>query len=181
MQLFNRLVCVYSRKDNSMPKDVNDLSVEEVLELYSTMVYRLAFARTCNKADAEDITQEVFLKYMKNKKEYKDYEHLKAWFLTVTSNTCKNLFSSAWNQKTEGIADRDIPVEMEADEGSDVATAIAKLPDNYREVIHLFYYEELSIDEISRVIDTKVSTIKSLLHRGRKKLRSILEEGEDYV
>ena len=79
---------------------VQDISVEELLERYSSMVFRLAFSKTKNKNDAEDITQEVFLKYMKSNKQFNDEEHRKAWLLKVTINESKTLLMSAWFRRT---------------------------------------------------------------------------------
>ena len=75
------------------------MTVEEVLARYSNMVYRLAYARTMNKCDAEDITQEVFIKYMKHQQELTEEEYRKAWLIRVTINASKSLLTSAWNRK----------------------------------------------------------------------------------
>ena len=126
------------------------------LNKYSNMVFRLAFARTKNNHDANDIMQEVFLRYMKNKKEFKDEEHKKAWLIKTTINCSKTLLTSAWFRKTTSL----------------------KLSKKYRTVIHLFYYEDMSIAEISSLLNVKESTIKSQLNRARNKLKEILKEEE---
>lgn len=157
----------------------NNLSVEEILELYSDMVYRLAFARTQNKQDAEDITQEVFLKYIRSKPEFCDEEHRKAWFLKVTVNTAKSLLTSAWRRhyaQLEDMSEGSCYIE----EKTEVFYAVQRLPEKYRIVIQLYYYEEMSIKQISEILSKKESTVKSLLKRGRERIRNIMEEGEQY-
>lgn len=163
---------------------VNDteLSVEEVLEKYSDMVYRLAYARTQNKQDAEDVTQDVFMKYIRAAEHFSDEEHRKAWLLRVTINTSKSLVTSAWARHRAGMDH--VPEEaylMEEDK-HDVFYVVQKLPEKYRVVIQLFYYEELSIRQIGEVLRKKESTVKSLLKRAREQIKDLLTEGmEGYV
>lgn len=157
-----------------------DLSVEEVLAKYSDMVYRLAYARTGNVQDAQDITQEVFLKYIKADKKFNDEEHRKAWLLTVTVNAGNSLMRSAWfkhradfeEAQSEGYYEPDI------EEESDVTAAVRALPEKYSVVVHLFYYEELAIKEISKVLKTSEANIKSRLFRAREMLRKALKGGD---
>lgn len=152
-----------------------DISAEQLLDMYSKMVYRLAFSRTQSKHDAEDITQEVFLKYIKSGKKFSDEEHRKAWLLKVTINTGKTLLTSAWFRHRTDIEHAENIGECMPEKG-EVYYAVQKLPEKYRIVIHLFYYEELSIAQISKIINTKESTIKSQLHRGREMLKELLKE-----
>lgn len=157
----------------------NDLSVEEILEMYSDMVYRLAFARTQNRQDAEDITQEVFLKYIRSNPEFSDEEHRKAWFLKVTVNTAKSLLTSAWRRHYAHLEDM-VEGSCYIEEKTDVFYAVQRLPEKYRIVIQLYYYEEMSVKQISEILSKKESTIKSLLKRGRERIKNIMEEGEQY-
>ncbi len=145
------------------------------LNKYSHMVFRLAFARTKNNHDANDIMQEVFLRYMKNNKEFNDEEHKKAWLIKTTINCSKTLLSSAWFKKTTSLEDN---IVEELKEKSEVYYAVLKLSKKYRTVIHLFYYEDMSIAEIANLLNIKESTIKSQLNRARNKLREILKEEE---
>ncbi|BCN28949.1 RNA polymerase sigma factor [Anaeromicropila herbilytica] len=151
-------------------------TVEEILNKYSNMVYRIAFSRTKSKYDADDILQEVFLKYIKYNISYTSEEHRKAWLIKTTINTSKTLLTSAWFRKTVAMPDN-LLTQME--EKSEVYYAVLKLPTKYRTVIHLFYYEDLSVRDISVLLDMKESTVKSQLHRARKNLESILK-GEDF-
>lgn len=112
---------------------------------------------------------------MKNKKEFKDEEHKKAWLIKTTINCSKTLLTSAWFRKTTSLEDN---IVEELKEKSEVYYALLKLSKKYRTVIHLFYYEDMSIAEISSLLNVKESTIKSQLNRARNKLKEILKEEE---
>ena len=159
---------------------------EQVLELYNKMVYRLAFARTGNVQDAEDVLQEVFLRYIRANKTFNDEEHRKAWLLRVTINCSKTLVTSSWNRRRSdeetddscfGTDDRQFE---RSDTKSAVLEAVKALPEKYRVVVHLFYYEELSVEEIGRITGSGLSAVKTRLHRARNMLKNILKEEELY-
>lgn len=159
------------------------LSAEMVLKKYADMVYRLAYARTMNTYDAEDVTQEVFLKYIKHQDELCTEEHRRAWLIKVTVNTSKSLLTSSWNKKKtsleseEEVCDESNPFDEVENYG--IMQEVGRLPEKYRVVIHLFYFEELSISEIADSMKSKESTVKSLLFRARKMLGERLDK-EDY-
>lgn len=154
------------------------MSVEEAVERFSTDVFRMAYARTNNKTDAEDITQETFIKYMKETKPFEDENHVKAWLLRVTINQSINLVTSAWYRKSTAMEEADA-IAKELEEKSDVYDAVMKLPEKYRVVVHLYYYEGYSVQEISSILKIKDSTIKSQLKRARAKLKEMLKEDID--
>lgn len=155
------------------------LTPDELVEKYSAMIYRLAYTRLQSIQDAEDITQEVFIKYIKADKSYNDEEHRKMWLIRVTVNAVKSLTSSAWRRHTVPLDDAgDIPYAEKETTG--IGEAVKKLPEKYRIPIHLFYYEGFSVKEIAKVSSMAEGTVKSLLSRGREKLRSMIKE-EDYV
>lgn len=137
------------------------------------MVYRLAFSQTRNKSDADDIYQEVFFRYIKEKPKFETEEHKKAWFLRVTINCCKKMWVSAWIRKIVPI---DETIVFETPEEVNLHYELQKLPMKYRAVIHLFYYEDLSIEKISEILNQKPSTIRTQLTRARYKLKEILKE-----
>lgn len=147
---------------------------EDIAERYIDTVYRLALARTKSREHAEDVTQDVFLKLMQSKKQFEREEHLKAWLLRVTINHTKDLLMSSWFRQTDEL-DENIPAE--ADEKGELYEAVMQLPIKYRTVIHLYYYEGYSIDEITRIMKVKQGTVKAQLHRGREMLKKNLTEG----
>lgn len=148
----------------------------QVIEYYSDMVYRLAFARTGTKQDAEDVYEEVFLRFLKRKPKFESEEHRKAWFLRVTVNCSNTFLSSVWQKRTEGLSE-EIPFTEK--EHQHLYQELQKLPGKYRSVIHLFYYEELSVEEIGQVLNRKSATVRTQLTRAREMLRGMLKE-EDY-
>lgn len=154
---------------------------EQVLEQYADMVYRLAIIHMKNKADAEDVFQEVFLRFVKNTDKISTEEHLKAWLIRVTVNCCKKQFDSAWNRHRASLEyDMEGSYEMEEKDES-VMEAVQKLPENYRTVIHLFYYEEYSIKEISGLLEQSETAVKTRLSRAREMLRNYLKGEVEYA
>ncbi len=154
-----------------------DQKFEDVVKEYSTMVYRLAFAKTGNKFDADEVFQEVFLRYVKKNPVFNDKEHQKAWLIKVTVNCSKKLLKSSWNTKTLPLETADV---FTMEEYIDLHYELALLPHNYREVIHLFYYEDMSIEGIAKLLNRKKSTVRTQLTRARGMLKKYIKE-EDYV
>lgn len=149
------------------------VSASHAFTEYSDMVYRLAFARVKNKYDADDILQDVFVRYMKSKQEVQNLEHAKALLIKITINCTKSLFTS--NFKKTVPLDEFISADMPC---RDTLDAVLKLPLKYRTAIHLHYYCGYGVDEMAKILDSKPSTVKSQLHRARLKLKEYLEGDE---
>ena len=150
------------------------LNIDEAINKYSDLVYKLAYCRTKNKYDAEDIFQDVFLQLVKYQLTFTGEEHLKAWLIKVTINCCNKYFLSLKNRPYELIPEDLVYLTPEE---SEVYQAVLSLQKKYRTVIHLFYYEDLTIKQISDVLGKKEGTIKSLLSRGRNLLKMKLLDG----
>ena len=150
-------------------------AIENILKKYADTVYRIAFVRVKNRSDAEDITQEVFVRFIKRDPVFETEEHEKAWFIRVAVNCSKSLLLSPWRTRRSDT-EKDTPVFDT--EKSDVWYAVASLPEQMRVVIHLFYYENMSVSEISAATGKSVSAVKTALHRSRQKLKEILTEEE---
>ncbi len=151
-----------------------DEGIAQVMEQYADMVYRLAVSQMKNRSDAEDIFQEVFLRYIAKTRVFESEEHRKAWLLRVTINCCKKMWTSPWRRKT-------VPLEGQADSSAEQAAPedslweyLDALPQKYRAVLHLFYYEGCSTKEISLLTGARESTVRSQLSRARAMLK------EDY-
>lgn len=156
------------------------LKTDEIIDKYADMVYRIAVNETGNREDAQDIFQEVFLRLVRYRGRIASEEHLKAWLIRVTINCAKKQKGSFWNRKVA-------PVEKSAQEQSDERTAnayetvenadspvllaVRELPEKYRSVVYLFYYEEMSIAQIGKLLGEKESTVKSRLYRAREILK----------
>ena len=152
--------------------------ISSVVEKYSDMVYRAAYHAVCDRSYAEDITQEVFLKLCRSIPDFESEEHEKAWLLRVTLNLCKT-----YNRKVYSHPGVELSENLSYDEkfpDGSVLDAVMSLPENYRTVIYMFYYEGYKINEICNILDKNQNTVASLLMRGRQKLKSILGEEFDY-
>lgn len=154
------------------------MTKEEIIKKHFNTVYRLALSQTKNKTYADDVTQEVFLRFLNKERSFESDEHLKAWFIRVTINCSKSIFLSSWFKKSAPLTE---DIVFDTEEKSDVYYAVAALPPKYRTAIHLFYYEDLSVSEIAEILNSKESTVKSQLHRGRELLKSKLKGGYDFV
>ena len=147
------------------------LGPKEAYEEYKNLVYRLALARTGDINDAEDILQEVFYRYMRKKPVFESGDHGRAWFITVTINCTKSLFNSAYRKRqtplTEDIKSEDMEIDT-------TLSVVLSLPQKYRTVIHLYYYEDYTIKEIAALLQCSENTVKTRLARGRERLKKAL-------
>ena len=151
--------------------------LEQVIEMYGNTVYRLAYASMRSTMDAEDICQDVFLRYFQKRPEFQSEEHRRAWLLRVTVNRARTIFRSAWFRYRVPLEERvafSEPEERKLDE------VLSLLSGKDREVLHLFYYEELSVREIGDLLNRKESTVRTQLTRARRRLAEIMK-GEAYV
>ena len=158
--------------------------IDRVLACYSDMIYKIALARVKNRDDAEDILQDVLVRYMVNQKPFESEEHEKAWLIRVTINCCNRQVTTSWAKRVTTMEDLSTLTDgalggIETKAENEVYQAVLNLPVKYRDPIHLFYYEQLSVAEIASVMDLKENTVKSLLLRGRQKIKDML--GPDYA
>jgi len=160
-------------------KQIRPLEPEELVDMYAGVIYRIAYSRLQNVPDAEDITQEVLLKYIKSDKSFNDEDHRRMWIIRVTVNAVNSLMSSSWRRRFVPLEEADA-VSYTEPEQYGVREAMKRLPEKYRIPIHLYYFENMTINQIAAALNRKEGTVKSLLSRGRNKLRALLEE-EDHV
>ena len=146
----------------------------QVVERWGDMVYRLALARTASVPDAEDVFQEVFLRYFRHEERFHNDEYRKAWLIRCTVNRCKSLLASPWRRRIVPLETaEEVGVE---DDYREVYSAVLSLPEKYRAVIHLHYFEGLSVAEMAAALNSTEGTVKSQLSRGRALLRDMLKE-----
>lgn len=171
-----------------MHRDLRVEQVSEIIKRNSNMVYRLAYSMVKTVQDAEDIHQEVFIRYIRKNPRFESDEHEKAWFIRVTTNLCKNLWKTAWRQKmvsmdaleteengADSVESFQVQLMLTQEEEKIVET-VKRLPFKYRVVIHLFYYEEMSIEEIADSLNLKPSNVRTRLTRARRMLKDLLKE-----
>lgn len=142
---------------------------------YTDTVYRVAVHNTACAADAEDITQEVFLKLLNYNKPIRGEEHLKAWLIRTAINLCHDTYRK--NSRVD-IVENPVSTETYSDSDS-VLEAVKSLPENYRNTIYLHYYEGYTAKEIGKILDVKESTVLSWLSRGRTALKEMIGGFDD--
>ncbi len=152
--------------------DFPNRTVEEVVDCYADMVYRIALSKMGNRPDAEDIFQEVFLKYMQKDPCFESEEHRKAWLIRVTVNCCKLFWMNPFRRHFAPLeeAPEEAFCEMDQEEQG-IYQEVMRLPSNLRVVIELFYYEELSVKEIAKSLSISEANVKMRLSRARQKLK----------
>lgn len=150
--------------------------ITKTIEKHSDMVYRLALARCASIENAEDIFQEVFLKFSEKLPKFNSEEHEKAWLIRVTINLTKNLNKSSWVRNTVEL-DENFVGETETKDENELFDKVMNLPQEYRTVIYLFYYEGYKVKEISEMMNKTEGTIKTWLFRAREQLKNELEGG----
>lgn len=154
-----------------------DESIDEIVERYADMVYRLACAQTGRRDSADDVFQEVFLRLVRRNPTFASEEHRKAWLLRVTLNCCKKLGASAWRRHVVPV--ERLPEHGQADDFEALALrdALARLPEKDRAALHLFYGEGLTAREIGAITGEKEASVRSRLSRARAQLRKEWEGG----
>ena len=143
---------------------------------YGNMLYKIAFLYLGNATDTEDVLQDVFTKYLCGKYKFKNQEHEKAWFIRVTQNKCLDYLKKS-GRKNVCIDDVDITDTYNYDETEqDIISKVIALPPKYKSAIILYYYNDYSVEEISKILKISKSAVKKRLQRGRDILKLELED-----
>ena len=152
----------------------SEQEINRVVEKYADTVRRICMVHLKSYADTEDIFQTVFLKYVLSSVSFENEEHEKAWFIRVTVNACKDLLKSFFRSRTVPLEELvELPAQMPEDH-REVLEAVLSLPEKYRDVIYLHYYEGYSAPQISRILNKNVNTIYTLMTRAKKILKERL-------
>lgn len=162
---------------------MNVTEYNSCVDKYLKMVYRISFHYFGNREDAEDVSQDVFLKLYSHNTKFESEEELKAWLIRVTTNTCHSYFRNPFRKRKTEIDEKEIEntvgsssSEQEIINRKVVMDAVMSLPERYRIVVYLYYYEEYSICQISNTLNIKETTIQTRLSRAREKLKSALKD-----
>ena len=152
------------------------LSYDAALQKYADTVAGVCVMRLQNWADAEDCFQNTFIKLFQKSPDFQSETHLKAWLIRVAINECRNYIAK--NRRFLSLDS----MSREAREGEpsvwhdnerDISWALIRLEPKYREVLYLHYCEQYKVDEIAHILGKNPNTAKTLLRRGREKLRKI--------
>lgn len=163
---------------SSGTQEKQERQAEQLLNEYGDSILRLAYSYLHNMADAEDILQDTMIAYIQDKPILLNPKHEKAWLLRVAANKSKNKIEYNRIRQTDELEDQ--LSEERRDDLSYVWDAVKQLPEQYREAIHLFYYEGYQTREIARLLRRKEGSVRSDLSRGRQMLRNILGEVYDF-
>lgn len=150
-----------------------DSRIVEMFERYSDMIYRVANSYCNNVSMAEDIVQDVFLRFMKSRQQFENQEHEKAWFIRVAINCCKSQLTSSWMKRMRPLEEAKT-ITFEREEESELYDIILEMPVKYRIVLYLYYYEEYSVNDIAKLLHALPNTVSARLSRARKMLKGII-------
>jgi RNA polymerase sigma-70 factor (ECF subfamily) len=152
----------------------NETEANRALDLYADTVRRICIIHLKNHADVEDIFQEVFLKYLLYGPPFESDTHEKAWLIRVAINACKDALKSFFRKNVASFDELyNEPFYLQEEE-SEVLSAVLSLPEKYRNVIYLHYYEGYPAVEIAKILGKNENTIYTWLGRARKELKESL-------
>lgn len=145
----------------------------------SQRIYLIALSYTKNSADAEDIMQDVFIKLWKHEKPFEDDIHMEKWLTIVCINACRDFIRNPFRRHNLPIEEAINISSLDNTEDIDLFKAVMQLPKKERTIIHLFYYEDMSIKDISDILKIKEAAVKTRLFRARQKLKTLL--GDEWI
>lgn len=151
-------------------------SLEWLIKEYQKSLFNAAFNLCRNAEDANDVVQDAFIQYHTSNKQFSDEEHLRAWLFRVAINKAKDINRSFWRKNKASLEECSKEISFETPEEEFIFEEVMKLPEKYRIVIHLFYYEDMSIREIAEIFKISEGNTKMRLSRGRSLLRDVLKE-----
>ena len=154
-------------------------STQELVMLYQSSLFAAAFNVCKNAQDAEDVVQDTFIQYYISNREFDSEQHIRAWLIRVAINKAKNVNRTFWRQNKLSLEDYMESLTFETPEDEHLFETVMSLPEKYRIVIHLFYYEDYSVSEIADILKLSQSNVKARLSHGREMLRKILKEEWD--
>ncbi len=171
-----------------MDKEEKDLLLEKVMIEYGNELVRLAYSYVKDTESAKDVVQNTFIKCYKNLDTFRNEAHIKTWLYRITINECKDYLKS-WNYKmvqvksfinetAKSILPSTERTVIDKYENEEIRDTIFSLPKVYREVIYLYYYESLKTEELAKVLDIPVNTVKTRLRRAKQRLEPMIREAK---
>ena len=148
---------------------------EQLLTLYLDSVYRVALSGCRNRADAEDVVQNTFIKLWERQEPFEDEEYARKWLIRVTVNECHSLWRTPWMKRTTYLEEMTAEPAFSMPERSVLYYAVLELPVKYRQVVYLYYFEEYSVKEIAELIKLSETAVQTRLLRARQKLKETMK------
>ena len=152
------------------------METQALAETYRARLFAAAFQVCGNAADAEDAAQEALLRYHVSEKQFESEQHIRAWLLRVAINCAKNASRSFFRRNTVPLETYMETLVFDSGESREIFREVMSLPEKYRLVIHLYYYEDYTVAEIGRILGLTESNVKVRLSRGRQQLKKALQE-----
>lgn len=153
---------------------------DRIVEAYADTVWCVALSRTGREEAAQEVFQEVFLRYFEKERSFENDEHRKAWLIRTTMICCRRYLSLYFKNSTLPLEDAVLLSAEEKEDSSTLYDALLQLPAKYRMPIVLYYIEELPTEQCLKVLNLKHDAFRKRLSRGRKLLQKLLK-GEDYL
>ena len=149
-------------------------NIEQIFRRHAQTVYRVCYSFMGSAADAEDATQATFMKLIDHPRTFESEQHEKAWLIVCASNLCRDQLKSAARTRVTAMPERE-PADPRQGELIDTTLdAVLRLPEKYKDVVYLHYYEGYKTDEIARMLEEKPSTVRNRLRDARALLRQAL-------
>lgn len=149
---------------------------ERLVTLYLDCIYRVALSACKNYMDAEDVVQNTFMKLLEKEECFVNDEQAKYWLIRVAMNECKSLWRTSWKRKVTSMEDMAYEPAFVMPERSNLYYAVRELPIKYRQVVHLYYFEDYSVREIAGIMKLSETAVQNRLLRARQKLKEKLKE-----
>ena len=154
---------------------MNNMDNQKFIKIYeknTDHIYQICYMYLKNKHDAEDATQNTFIKLYNKNIEFESEQHTTAWLIVTASNICKNNLKYWFRSKTTTL---DIDIKEDTKEDN-ILELILQLPEKYKLTLYLYYYLGYKTKEISQILGINESTVRSHLSRGRDSLKNIIKE-----
>lgn len=148
----------------------------DLAQRYKDMVFRVALNYFGNPYDADDMVQETLMKLYTTNTVFDSEDHIRHWLIRVTLNLCKNTVRSPWRRRTVALEAAADAITFDRPEQSELFQAVMALPEKYRTPLYLFYYEELPVRDVARLLRISETAVTTRLSRARQMLKSELTE-----
>ena len=148
--------------------------IEAIFRRHVQTVYRVCSSFLGSAADAEDATQATFMKLVDHPRAFEGEQHERAWLIVCASNLCRDVLKSAARTRVDSLPEREVADTRSGDVIDTTLDAVLRLPEKYKDVVYLHYYEGLKTDEIAQMLGEKPSTVRNRLRDARGLLRTAL-------
>lgn len=155
---------------------MNTKEYERIATLYLDCIYRVAINGCKNYADAEDVVQNTFIKLWEKENNFEDDNHARKWLIRVAVNECNSLWRTPWKRHTTSLEEVTQEPVFSTPERSALYEVVKELPIKYRQIVHLYYFEEYSVREIAGIMNLTETAVQTRLLRARKMLKDKLKE-----